>query len=151
MNPRHLALPALLFVASCLAFVAKAAPEKKEPAFHDDFEKARAASAESGKPLVAIFSASWCPPCQTMRREVYPSAEVQPYHDDFVWAYLDADAPANRPLMSQLKVSGIPHVAFVNPEGRLLGHFAGAVPAKDFAKLLEDVSSKPASAGGSGQ
>jgi len=122
----------------------------KGPAFHDDFEKARAASVESGKPLIAIFSASWCPPCQTMRREVYPSAEVRPHHDHFVWAYLDADEAANRPVMSQFKVSGIPHVAFVSPEGRILGHFAGAVPAKDFAEILKDVSAKASGSAGSG-
>jgi len=123
------------------------AEEEKELFFHDDFEEALAASEEEGKPLIAIFSATWCPPCQTMKRNVYPSEDVQPFHDQFVWAYLDADVQANHPLMQRFGVSGIPHIAFLKPDGETLGHFAGAAPPEGFARILTQVLEDVAEAG----
>lgn len=120
------------------------------PAFLDNFDKAVAASKSSGKPLIAIFSASWCPPCQQMKKSVYPSKEAQPFHDKFVWAYLDADDRANGAVMSQFKVSGIPHVAFVAPDGQIMGHFAGAISPKEFAEVLTQVLADAGKGAGSG-
>lgn len=119
------------------------------PVFHSNFEEARKVSAESGKPMITIFSATWCPPCQQMKRSVYPSAEVAPYHNSFVWAYLDADEKNNRGLMSKFEVSGIPHISFVASDGQLMGHFAGAVSPADFANILKRVLADHAK-GGSG-
>ena len=56
------------------------------PHFEHDFDKAAAVAKKENKPLIVIFSASWCPPCQQMKKEVYPSKTVTPYHDSFVWA-----------------------------------------------------------------
>jgi len=132
-------LLALVALSAALILPSLRAEEKKEPVFHDDFEEALAASEEEGKPLIAIFSAAWCPPCQTMKRNVYPSELVQPFHDQFVWAYLDADAEANRPLMQRFGVSGIPHITFLKPDGDALGHFTGAAPPEGFARILTQV------------
>jgi len=129
-------------------FAAKSA--EGGPVFLDNFDKAVAASKSSGKPLIAIFSASWCPPCQQMKKSVYPSKEAQPFHDAFVWAYLDADDRANQAVMSQFKVSGIPHVAFVSPDGLIMGHFTGAIPPKEFAEVLTQVLADAGKGGGSG-
>jgi len=154
----NITVKAALFTAALFALVSLVLPGAMAadgPTFHDNFDKARAASKESGRPLIAIFSASWCPPCQQMKKSVYPSKEVRPFHDAFVWAYLDADAETNRPLMTQLKVSGIPHVAFVAVDGQIMGSFAGAVAPTEFARILTQVKAEagggtaPASPGGS--
>jgi thioredoxin-like negative regulator of GroEL len=86
-----------------------------------------------------------------MKKSVYPSDEARPFHNAFVWAYLDADDRANQPVMSQFKVSGIPHVAFVSPDGRIMGHFTGAIAPKEFAGVLTQVladAGKPAAGSG---
>lgn len=111
------------------------------PKFHHDIQSALAEAKQTNKPIVAIFSASWCGPCQMMKKKVYPSAEVAPYVDKFVWAYLDADLPANRDLMESHGVNGIPHIGFVSPDGKKLGQsVVGYTEPKEFASILAKVA-----------
>jgi thioredoxin-related protein len=112
------------------------------PVFYDDFEVALKESKATGKPLITIFSAKWCGPCQKMKKSVYPSAEVTPFHDKFIWAYLDTDLPKNKGLSKQFKVAGIPHIAFVSPTGELIESMRGSVPPATFAKTLTAVLAK---------
>ena len=69
------------------------------------------------------------------------------FHDDFVWAYLDADEPKNRPLMAKLGARSIPFIGFLRPDGSPIGHFAGGVSAEQFTEILDRVkvdAKKPA-------
>ncbi len=111
--------------------------DEEGPEFLHDFDEAVSAAEEAGKPTILIFSASWCPPCQQMKKAVYPSEAVKPYHDKFVWAYLDADDPKNGPVSQEYGVSGIPHIVFLKPDAEPIGYFSGAIPPEDFVKVLD--------------
>lgn len=109
---------------------------KGSPKFITSYADALKASKESGKPVVMIFSAAWCPPCQANKHNVYPSAAVQRFHDKFVWAYLDADNEANVPAMQKFGVTGIPHIQFLDKGGKSLGNAVGGTTPEEFAKVL---------------
>ena len=114
------------------------------PKFGTNYEAALKSAAKEGKPVVLVFSAVWCPPCQSMKKNVYPSAEVRPMHDQFVWAYLDVDEEANAKVAEQFKVQGIPHIQFLSKDGKSLGNQIGGVSPAEFAGILSKVSSKAA-------
>lgn len=129
--------PSLVLTLVGLSLTSLFAEEKSgELMFYDDFNEAIAAAGESGKPVITIFSAKWCAPCQAMKKKVYPSSEVAPFHDSFVWAYLDTDQEKNRGLMEKFKVSGIPHISFVSASGEVIEETKGSMAPSDFAKVL---------------
>ncbi len=132
-------IPILLAVLSVILLPAFGFADDAGPAFSHDYKKALAKANSSKKPLILIFSASWCPPCQYMKKTVYPSNEVQPFHDSFVWAYLDADARENGPVLAAYGASEIPHIEFLTAEGKSMGHITDAVAPEQFKGLLEKV------------
>ena len=134
----------ITFLASAAAFSADF--PKGSPVFEHNLSDALAKAKKDNKPVIAIFSAVWCGPCQTMKHDVYPSDAVKPYLDKFVWAYLDADSSSNQASMKKFGVSGIPHIEFLDKDGKSLGKQVGSSSADSFAKTLEDILKKAGSA-----
>ncbi|MBK1790918.1 thioredoxin family protein [Persicirhabdus sediminis] len=108
-----------------------------EPSYEKDYKAAVSKAKEAGKPVVVIFSASWCPPCQVNKKDVYPSKAVEPYVDKFVWVYLDVDKDENKKLAEQYGVRGIPHIEFLSPDAKKLGNVVGGTTPEDFAASLK--------------
>lgn len=115
---------------------------KGSPSFKDSSSYALSAAKKSGKPVVMIFSAAWCPPCQAMKHDVYPSEAVKAFHDKFIWAYLDVDDESNAGIASKYGVNGIPHIEFLNAEGKEIDKQIGGTSPEAFAKKLASVLAK---------
>jgi thiol:disulfide interchange protein len=112
------------------------------PAFEHKLSNALAKAKAEGKPVIAIFSAVWCGPCQMMKKEVYPSPEVKPYHDKFVWAYIDVDEESNAADAEKYGVSGIPHIQFLDKDGAPVDKQVGSSSPDEFASTLKSVLKK---------
>ena len=112
------------------------------PKFGTDYNKALEQAKKEGKPAVLVFSAAWCPPCQAMKKTVYPSKEVAKQHDKFVWAYLDVDDEANAAAAREHGVRGIPHIQFVDSNGKSLGNQVGGTTPREFASTLGNIAEK---------
>ncbi len=132
-----------LLLLAALALPALAADfPKGSPKFLTSYDAAIAAATAQNKPVVMVFSAVWCPPCQVMKKSVYPSKEVTPLHDKFVWAYLDTDVESNAAAAQKHGVSGIPHIEFLSPQGKSLGNQVGSTSPAEFAGTLEKILAK---------
>ncbi len=115
---------------------------KGGPAFTTSSETALKQAAESGKPIIMVFSAAWCPPCQSMKNEVYPSKEIKAYHDKFVWVYLDVDQVGNEAAAKKFGVSSIPHIQFLGSDGKAISNQIGGSSSEQFSKTLAAVLKK---------
>lgn len=133
----------LLLLLAALALPAFAADfPKGSPKFLTSYDAAVTASKAENKPVIVVFSAAWCPPCQVMKKSVYPSKEVAPLHDKFVWAYLDTDVEANAKAAQKHGVSGIPHIEFLSPKGESLGNQVGSTSPTEFVGTLKKILAK---------
>ena len=112
------------------------------PDFKHSYAEAEKEAKASGKPMLLVFSASWCPPCQTNKRNVYPSDAVKPYHDKFVWAYIDTDKKSNASISRKFGVRGIPHVQFATSGGKAIDKAVGGTSPARFAATLQGVLKK---------
>ena len=115
---------------------------KGSPEFKDSSDSALSAAQKSGKPVIMVFSAAWCPPCQAMKKEVYPSKEVKAFQDQFIWAYLDVDVESNEEAAKKYGVSSIPHSEFLDAEGKKLDKQIGGTSPEEFAKKLASILAK---------
>lgn len=115
---------------------------KGSPEFKDSSTYALSAAKKSGKPVVMVFSAAWCGPCQAMKKDVYPSEAVKAFHDKFIWAYLDIDDERNERVAKKFSVSSIPHIEFLDAEGKEIDKQIGSNSPADFAKTLASVLAK---------
>lgn len=134
---------ALLAALIAVPILASDFPEGS-PKFGTDYKAAVETAKKENKPMVVVFSAAWCGPCQSMKKKVYPSKEVTALHDKFVWAYLDVDQEANSAIATQYKVEGIPHIQFLSADGKDLGNQVGGTSPGDFAGTLNKVLAKAA-------
>jgi thiol-disulfide isomerase/thioredoxin len=115
---------------------------KGSPKFLTSYRKVLSEQKETGKPAILIFSATWCGPCQDMKKNVYPSPDVTPFHDKFIWAYLDADDSQNKKAKEKYAVQGIPLIEFLDTTGESMGQQIGSSSPRDFAKKLEAMLAK---------
>lgn len=112
---------------------------KGSPKFETRYSTALKKAEKEGKPLLVVFSAVWCGPCQANKKDVYPSEAVKPYHDKFVWVYLDTDEQRNAKIAQEFGVTGIPHIQFLDKDGKSIGKTIGGTTPEGFAKTLAGI------------
>ena len=132
----------LLALAAATSLALASDFPKGSPEFKDSSTYALSAAKKSGKPVIMVFSAAWCPPCQAMKKDVYPSAAVKAFHDQFIWAYIDVDDERNEGAAKKFGVSSIPHIEFLNAEGKEIEKQIGGTSSEDFAKKLANILAK---------
>jgi thiol-disulfide isomerase/thioredoxin len=91
----------------------------------NDAAAALAKAKAEGKPLLIDFFGIWCPPCNMLDTQVFPSREFARASAGFIKLKLDADSPVSWELKSRYHVSGYPSVVFASPDGDEIGRIIG--------------------------
>lgn len=131
------ALAVFAFLAIAFWTVNENLPKPKKITFTQDYYKTLSESKTDQKPIILIFTASWCGPCQYMKKQVYPSAEVSSLADRFHWLMLDVDDSSNQGLAQKYGVRGIPHIQVIDKFEKRKGLIVGGRSPSDFAAFLQ--------------
>ncbi len=133
--PSLLVVAAAIFVLPTLIGLIKGTAEK--PAVFADaytLTQATELSKETGKPMLVLATADWCPPCQTLKRTTLVDPEVVEWiEDNTIPVYLE-DA-IDRDEIGSLGVGAYPTTMLI-ADGKVLVSLQGAVKPDRFVQAL---------------
>jgi thioredoxin 1 len=90
---------------------------------------------ESGKPVVAVVTADWCPPCQMLKRETLADASVSAWiEQNAVGVYVDSDK--NPEAAQALGVQALPTTVVLR-DGKIVGSKTGFLGTEDYLEFLK--------------
>ena len=111
----------------------------------DDPVAAEADARARKLPLLVDFSADWCKACKELEVLTFSSPEISERLKGWVTARVDLthDRPELADLQKRFKVQGLPTVAFVTPDGKVLDALTltGFEDAAAFGKRLDQAES----------
>ncbi len=117
-----------------------------------EMERALELASEEDKLILIDVFAQWCPYCQRMQSEVYPSEEVEEVINKyFIPVRIDTESEegltyhgnafTQAEFAVALQYRSVPTTYFMNSEGEVLGQQPGFLPVDVFTQLLEYVGS----------
>ena len=101
-----------------------------------DWAAARIESAQTHKPIFADFTASWCPPCQEMKRTTWADNTVKQALEKYIPVKVDVDAHPE--LSQQYGVNAMPTMAIVSEQGEILRRRTGLMRPEEMLRWLEN-------------
>lgn len=105
-----------------------------------DYAATMALAQAKNKPVMAVFSTSWCPPCQKMVQEVYPQAVVIEELNNWAPVYIDGDK--EREILEKHGVKAFPTFVLMASDGTEMDRIEGAIYKPGmFAEKLKRVRS----------
>ena len=98
--------------------------------------EAKREAAASHKPVLAYFTATWCGPCQQLKRQTWTDAKVQAaLAERFVPVKIDVDE--HRDLAQEFEVTGIPRLQVIQPDGTLGASRVGFIAPDELLGWLQ--------------
>lgn len=115
-----------------------ATPPPSAIAWHTDLPTALAAAERTGRPVLVDFAADWCPPCITMKHDVWPDRQVAAaVNAGYVPLLVDVDTQPE--VVARYGVNGIPSVLVLDETGEVVRR-ASFLGASGMRRFLEDAA-----------
>ncbi|MFI5361744.1 MAG: thioredoxin domain-containing protein [Elusimicrobiota bacterium] len=106
----------------------------------NDPVRARRLARGGNRLLLIDFYGIWCPPCNQLEEEAFPSAAFRAASADFVKVGLDVDARASFDWKARFKIGGYPTLIVADSELREIGRVVGFRSGPALAKLLDEAA-----------
>lgn len=104
--------------------------------FEGTFEAAQQKATAENKLIFIDFYADWCMPCKMMAKQVFTDSIVGDYFNlKFINLQINVEKEEYRKLVKQYKVTSMPTLAFLRPEGKAVLLSTGARGKDDFLKM----------------
>ncbi len=136
-----LALVAFMAIPKIISLIKGPAPTPTMFNASYTLDQAFEQSEQSGKPVLVVVTADWCPPCQALKRGALSNPEViQWVTTNMIPVYLE-DA-VNPDQIRTLSVRSFP-TTFIIKDGQILSQFPGNTSATNFLKKIQPFSAQP--------
>ena len=139
---------AVWFVAFAIAGVVAASglshyltPKEIVP-WRKSFTAAQTEAQSSGKLMLVDFSATWCPPCQAMKRTTWASRDVEQSLRKYVPVQVDVDQDPD--VATKYGIETLPTLMVVDAAGNVVHrNTEGALDVADFLDWLNSTPTAP--------
>ena len=90
------------------------------------------------RPFFLLFSAEWCHWCHEFADRTLSREEVHTYlNEHFINVFIDADI--HNAAYVKYRASGLPFIAFLNPDGSIHFRYSGTLYGEQFIDVLRDI------------
>lgn len=134
-----LVLAAIVIFALMKVLVSQGGPVVDAVGWLKDFEAAQVISRDEGKPLLLYFTASWCPPCQQMKRNVFSQEEAGTFiRSKAVPVLMDVTDPDEKTAAIAQKhgVGSIPTMILMNADSTVITEHVGYMSLEELRGWL---------------
>ena len=116
-------------------------PKAELTGWAEGLEAGQIKAEEMDRPMVVLFTASWCPPCQRLKKDVLSKPEVvAALEARFVPVQVDmSNASRGDPVVQMYGIEGYPTVLALNPKGEPIGQFTGERSVAGFTAWLDQL------------
>jgi hypothetical protein len=104
--------------------------------FEGGIDAALALAAHNGRPLFLYWGASWCPPCNRVKSELFTHAGVIASLQAMVAVQLDGDSPQAQALAARFKLRSYPTMVLFHPDGSELTRLPCELDGAMFSEAL---------------
>lgn len=99
------------------------------------FEKGSAEAKKSSRPMLVMFSASWCAPCKMMIAQVFPDQQVQDALKGMVPVYVDSEVEVE--VARENGIQAYPTFVCFSAEGNAISSRVGGGDVSKFLEMIE--------------
>ena len=101
-----------------------------------NWEAAVSQASEGDKPMFVVFSATWCGPCQSMVKNIYPQDPVREKLKEWIPVYIDVDKYEE--IATRYRANQLPTLVYLNADLTEINRTIGAVSTvEQMIELLE--------------
>lgn len=100
------------------------------------YQEAMKRSAAEGKPVLVMFTASWCSWCNKFKKEVLTDSAVKAACSQYLFTMVDADQEKN--AVRKFGVTGLPSFVITNSKEQKLKFEGKFMDAPTFVKFLDN-------------
>ena len=107
----------------------------------ENFSDGMASGKNSDKHIFLYFHADWCTYCKKLKKTTFKDKAVLKYlSQNFISIAVDTDK--DKALANQWRVTGLPSMWFLGPDGSKISNIPGYVDADLFIKFLKYIHTK---------
>jgi hypothetical protein len=90
------------------------------------------------RPLLLYWGATWCPPCNRVKSEIFAHQDFIARQDDLVLYHLDGDSPGAQALGARYRLRSYPTLVLFAPDGSEITRLPCELGGEEFVAALDN-------------